>query len=252
MYLENLQNWLVYGHSLLIFFNFCAILTYWNGSNLGFQGIFWRTHGGNGLTFCLLMYLDHLQNWLVLGHGLLTFVILALFWLSETGQIWGFRAFPGECMEGMAWNMVCCCILTTSRTDSIMVTVWWFLAATKQLYDWYFLSVCPSVCPSVTPFGLCSHHRIIMKFLGVITWDQGKVHAKGQRSKVKVTEVTTQLNRFRTVTPVWIHIWWWNGTYSLMLLRRGALLFFKVIRQISRSQGAKNRRIWPRLVVSGL
>ena len=57
------------------------------------------------------------------------------------------------------------------------------------------LSVCPSVCPSVTPFWLCSHHRIIMKFSGVITLDQGKVHAKGQgqRSKVKVTEVTTQL-----------------------------------------------------------
>ena len=101
---------------------------------------------------------------------------------------------------------------------------------------------------------LCSHHRIIMKFSGVITMDQGKVHAKGQvqRSKVKVTEVTTQLDRFRTVTPVWIHIWCWNFTYSLMLLRGGALLFFKVIRQISRSHGAKNRRIWPRLGVSGL
>ena len=61
------------------------------------------------------------------------------------------------------------------------------------------LSVCPSVplsvCPSVTPFWLCSHHCIIMKFSGVITLDQGKVHAKGQgqRSKVKVTEVTTQI-----------------------------------------------------------
>ena len=71
---------------------------------------------------------------------------------------------------------------------------------------------CPSVRPSVTPFWLCSHHRIIMKFSGVITNDKSKVHAKGQgqRSKVKVTEVTTQLNRFRTVTPVWILIWWWN------------------------------------------
>ena len=92
----------------------------------------------------------------------------------------------------------------------------WFLAATKQLYEWYFLSVCLSVCPSVclsvTPFWLCSHHRIIMKFLRVITNDKSDVHAKGQgqRSKVKVTEVNTQLNRFRTVTPVWIHIWWWN------------------------------------------
>ena len=117
-----------------------------------------------------------------------------------------------------------------------------FLAATKQLYKWYFPSVCPSVhlsvCPSVrlsvTPFWLCSHHPIIVQFSGVITNDERKVHAKGQgqRSKVKVTEVTTQLNRFRTVTPVWIHIWWWNDAYSLMLLRRGALLFFKVIRQI--------------------
>ena len=76
-----------------------------------------------------------------------------------------------------------------------------FLAATKQLYKWYFpfvrLSVCPSVrpsvrmsvCLSVTPFWLCSHHRIIMKFSGVITNDQSKVHAKGQgqRSNVKVT-----------------------------------------------------------------
>ena len=133
-----------------------------------------------------------------------------------------------------------------------------FLAATKQLYKWYFpsvrLSVCPSVCLSVTPFWLCSHHLIIMKFSGVITNDQSKVHAKGQgqRSKVKVTEVTTQLNRFRTVTPVWIHIWWWNDAYSLMLLRRGALLFCKVICQISRSHGSKNCRIWPRLGVSGL
>ena len=116
------------------------------------------------------------------------------------------------------------------------------------------LSVCLSVRLSVTPFWLCSHHPIIMKFSGVITSDKSDVHAKGQgqRSKVKVTEVTTQLNRFRTVTPVWIHIWWRNDAYSLMLLRRGALLFFKVIRQISRSHGSKNCRIRPRLGVSGL
>ena len=116
------------------------------------------------------------------------------------------------------------------------------------------LSVCPSVRPSVTPFWLCSHHPIIMKFSGVITSDKSDVHAKGQgqRSKVNVTEVTTQLNRFRTVTPVWIHIWWWDDAYSLIMLRRGALLFFKVIRQISRSHGSKNRWIWPRLGVSGL
>ena len=119
---------------------------------------------------------------------------------------------------------------------------------------WMVFSVRLSVCLSVTPFWLCSHHRIIMKFSGVITNDKSDVHAKGQgqRSKVKVTEVNTQLNRFRTVTPLWIHIWWWNDAYSLMMLRRGALLFLKVIRQISRSHGSKKRQIWPRLGVSGL
>ena len=52
-----------------------------------FPGICWRTHKGNSLEFYMLMYLDHLQNWLVYGHGLLIFLILALFSLGETGQI---------------------------------------------------------------------------------------------------------------------------------------------------------------------
>ena len=38
-----------------------------------FPGICQRTHGGNGLKFCMLMYLDHLQNWLVYGYSLLIF-----------------------------------------------------------------------------------------------------------------------------------------------------------------------------------
>ena len=123
-----------------------------------------------------------------------------------------------------------------------------------QAAIWLVQSVCPSVCPSVTPFSPCSHHRIIIKFSEVITNDKSDVHAKGQgqRSKVKVTEVNTQLNRFRTVTLVWIHIWWLNDAYNLMMLRRGALLFLKVIRQISRSHGSKKRQIWPRLGVSRL
>ena len=108
------------------FSNFGTILTWWNGSNLGFPGISRRMHGGNSLKFCTLMYLDHLQNWLVYGHGLLIFLILALFWLSETGQIWGFQAFPGEPMEEMTWNVACWCILTTFRTDWFMATVRWF------------------------------------------------------------------------------------------------------------------------------
>ena len=53
------------------------------------------------------------------------------------------------------------------------------------------------------------------------------------------------LSRFRTVTPVWIHIW------QSLMLKGGALLFFKVIRQISRSCGTKYRQICPGLSVSG-
>ena len=79
-----------------------------------------------------------------------------------------------------------------------------------------------------------------------------KVKVRGQRSKVKVTDVNTQLSRFRTLTPVWIHIWQWNHAHSWKQHRRGALLFFKAIRQISRSHGSKSRQIWPRLGVSGL
>ena len=70
----------------------------------------------------------------------------------------------------------------------------------------YCLSVCLSICLSVpaTPFSLCSHHGIIMKFSGVITNDRRDVHAKvqGQRSKVKVTEVKTQISDFGTITLV--------------------------------------------------
>ena len=65
LYPDHLQNWLDYGYGLVIFFfNFGAILTQWKGSNLGFPGIFWKTHWGSGLKFCMLIYPDHFQNWL--------------------------------------------------------------------------------------------------------------------------------------------------------------------------------------------
>ena len=82
-----------------------------------FPGICRRMHGGISLKFYMLMYLDHLQNWLVYCHCLVIFLILALFGLSETGQIWGFRVFSGERMEEMAWNFARWCIWTTFRTN---------------------------------------------------------------------------------------------------------------------------------------
>ena len=101
------------------------------------------------------------------------------------------------------------------------------------------LSLRLCVRPSVTPFSLCFHHRIIIKFSGVIANDRSDVHARvrGQRSKVKVTEVKTQFIRFRTVTPAWIHICIWNDAQSLKYHKRSALLLFKVMCEISRSHG---------------
>ena len=107
-----------------------------------------------------------------------------------------------------------------------------FLAATKQLYEWFSPSVRLSVRHTfLTMFPSSYHHEIYRSYYQWQKW----CPCKRWRSKVKVTEVNTQLSRFLTVTPVSIHIWWWNDAQSLMMLRRGALLFFKVTRQISRS-----------------
>ena len=51
---------------------------------------------------------------------------------------------------------------------------------------------------------------------------------QGHTSNCKVTQLKkssnlTQIGRFRTVTPVWIHWWIWNDTQSVMLYRRRAL-----------------------------
>ena len=80
---------------------------------------------------------------------------------------------------------------------------------------------------------------------------------QGHLSNVKVTRdkkflILTRIERFRTVTPVRIHPWLWNDAQSLMQYRRGVLLFFKVIRQISRSRRTKNCWFWHELSISGL
>ena len=127
------------------------------------------------------------------------------------------------------------------------VKIQMFLAATKQLYEWYFPSVRLSVCPS----HLFDYVPII-----VSSWNFQKLSPRTRVRSMQKVKVRGQMSRSQrsrpNLTPVWIRIWWWNDTYSLMLLRRGALLFLKVIRQISRSHGSKIRRIWPRLGISGL
>ena len=83
-----------------------------------------------------------------------------------------------------------------------------------------------------------------MTFSGVITIDQRNVHAKvkvkGHRSRSQRSkQFLAKLGCFRTVTRLRIHQWQWNDAQSLKWYRRCALLFFKVISQISRSHGKK-------------
>ena len=76
-----------------------------------------------------------------------------------------------------------------------------------------------SVCQSIRLLHLFHNVPLIVSSFQELLPMTDVMHASGQaqRSKVKATEVKTQLNHFRTVTPVWIP--------------------FKVIFQISRSHG---------------
>ena len=69
-----------------------------------------------------------------------------------------------------------------------------FLAATKQLYKWYFPSVCPSVCPSLRLSVCLSHlfHHVPIivsswNFQELLPWSKvmsmQKVKVRGQRSR---------------------------------------------------------------------
>ena len=60
---------------------------------------------GNGLKYGMLLYPDHLQNGSDYGCGLVIFLILVLFLLSETGQIWGFQAYSEILHADVSWRL---------------------------------------------------------------------------------------------------------------------------------------------------
>ena len=68
--------------------------------------------------------------------------------------------------------------------------------------------VCHSVCYTFFTMFLSSYHEIFISYYQWQKW----CPCKRSRSEVKftVTEVKTQFSHFRTLTPVWICIWWWN------------------------------------------
>ena len=114
--------------------------------------------------------------------------------------------------------------------------------------DWSFPD-CNSILNSPMAPKWCTKLEVALKRCPIVF--------HGHPSNFKVTRLSkssnlTQIGRFRTVTPVWIHRWLWNVAQSLKQQRRDTLLFSKVIHQISRSHGTKHHRFWPKLGVSGL
>ena len=89
-----------------------------------------------------------------------------------------------------------------------------------------------------------------------VTQKRCPIVLQGHPSNSKVTRakkstILTRIECFRTVTLVWIHRWLQNDAQSLKWHRWCALLFFEVIRHISRSQGPKTGRFGSNLRVSG-
>ena len=117
---NHLQNWLDFGHGLLISLLWAL---FWL---CGFLVISPITHRKDGLKFDISIYPDRLQKWLYYGNSLLIFLIWAQIWLVKRVTFGGFQAFPGKSMKWVAWNLAGWCTLTSFRTDNILVTVCYF------------------------------------------------------------------------------------------------------------------------------
>ena len=135
-----------------------------------------------------------------------------------------------------------------------------FLPATKQLYEWSSLSVWRRQLKKIVFLYFLMmtsiHLSRLFHYAPIIiaSWNFQELSPftdmmSIQKVTVKVTEFKAQFNRFLTLTPGWIHIQQSNDAQSLMWHIRGALLFFKVICQISSSHST---HFWPTLGISGL
>ena len=84
MYPDQLQNWLDFGHWLLISPKGGVILTHWNGPNLEFSAIVWGIHERNAYVF----WPPFEQT------SFIPDLFLCNFWLNERIQFWGYQAQP--------------------------------------------------------------------------------------------------------------------------------------------------------------
>ena len=85
--------------------------------------------------------------------------------------------------------------------------LWKLLSVRLSVRSSECLSVRPSACYTFFTMFLSSyHHGIFWSYYHGQTWCPCK--DQGQRLKIKVTQVKSQFSLIRTVTQVWIHIWW--------------------------------------------
>ena len=137
-------------------------------------------------------------------------------------------------------------INTTLFHHFLKINIW------ISFYHWPFIAITLSMSrPSVTlflnvPVNVSSwNFQELLPLTKVVSIT---IKVKGQRSRSQ----RSKPKLFVSGPPVWIHIRQRNDAQNWMWHRRGALLFFKVICQISRSHATKTRWFWSRLGVSGL
>ena len=113
---------------------FYLLAQFWLGATFAVSGHVMdnasKEWSDNLVWWCLL---TTSRNYSILFMVCWFFYFWAQIWLSE---ICCFLAFYGERTEGMTWNMVCWCILTTSRNDLILVTVCWFSSRWGLCHYW--------------------------------------------------------------------------------------------------------------------
>ena len=76
----------------------------------------------------------------------------------------------------------------------------WFLAATKQLYEWYFLSVCLSVCLSVR-LSVCSSHLFDYVPIIVSSWNFQELSPRTRVTSMQKVKVRGQRSRSQRSQP---------------------------------------------------
>ena len=152
--------------------------------------------------------LDHNAQWIsrvVWGVCIVIMVIVTMIassssllssssvWLSSA--IVGIMIFLVLCFEiyGYVWNEY---IYISPAMKLMTKTSYQFLAATKQLNERYFLSVCPSVCPSV-----CLSHLFDYVPIIVSSWNFQELLPMTKVTSIQKVKVRDQRSRSQRSTP---------------------------------------------------